>query len=104
MTWKLWIDDQIHDPDTPMRHIPPGYIGAESSYDALILIKIKGIPEYISFDHDLGGEDTTMKFLHKLVELYPNGPVPEYQIHSQNPVGAKNIVSFMYSWKKSLNV
>lgn len=104
MTWKLWIDDQIEDPNTPARHIPDGFIGAASSYDAMILVKVKGLPAYIDFDHDLGGEDTSMKFLNKLVEMYPNGPVPEFQVHSQNPIGTRNIISFMNSWKKSLSL
>ncbi|SRR5260221_11333171 len=102
MTWKLWLDDQLDDQNTPSRWIPVGYIGARNTYDAMILVKVKGLPEFINFDHDLGEDDTAMTFLNKLVELYPNGPVPEYQIHSQNPVGSKNIVAFMYSWKKSL--
>jgi len=104
MTWMLWLDDQLDDPHTPSRWIKPGYIGARNSYDAMILVKVKGMPSYIDFDHDLGGNDTAITFLNKLVELYPNGPVPEYQVHSQNPIGVKNIVAFMYSWKKSLNI
>ncbi len=104
MTWKLWLDDQLDDKDTPSRWIRPGYIGARSTYDAMILVKVKGLPEYIDFDHDLGHEDTAINFINQLIEIYPNGPVPEYQIHSENPVGAKNIISKMYSWKKSINV
>lgn len=57
---------------------------------------------FISFDHDLGeGENNNGLYLAKY--LYNNGyDIPEYQVHSENPQGAANIISYMESWKKSL--
>jgi hypothetical protein len=47
-----------------------------------------------------------MVFLHKLVDFVWNGEdaPPAYEVHSANPIGAKNIQSFMDSWKRSINL
>jgi hypothetical protein len=66
-----------------------------------------GDPTFCSFDHDLGGDDTTMKFLRWYAYQYQtdkNTTIPEYVVHSANPVGAKNIVAVMESWKRSLEL
>lgn len=54
---KLWLDDQINDPDCPARKPPAEFIGVCTALQACRLIK-KGKVEYISFDHDLGGDTT----------------------------------------------
>jgi hypothetical protein len=97
MGYKLFIDDER----TPATD---GWVIVRSSNEALTYIQNNGWPEFISFDHDLGGDDTTMVFLRKLVDQVWNGDnlPPDYMVHSANPVGSKNIVSFMESWKKSL--
>lgn len=97
MGYKLFIDDER----TPTTD---GWVIARSSNEALTYIQNNGWPEFISFDHDLGGDDTTMVFLRKLVDQVWNGDnlPPDYVVHSANPVGSKNIISFMESWKKSL--
>lgn len=97
MSYKLFIDDERSPPDET-------WVVTRSSYDALDYIETNGMPNFISFDHDLGGEDTTMVFLKKLVEYVWNGTdsPPDYKVHSANPVGSQNIISFMESWKKSL--
>lgn len=63
------------------------------------------MPSFISFDHDLGGDDTTMVFLRRLTDEEWDGvsPPPDYTIHSANPVGAQNIRSFMESWRRSVS-
>lgn len=76
---------------------------ARSSLDAVRLVKRNGLPTHISFDHDLGDDDTSIVFIKWMIETYPIGPIPSYNVHSANPVGASNIVSYMESWKKSLN-
>lgn len=55
-----------------------------------------GAPDFISFDHDLGGEETGMQCAQWLIErdLDQPGFLPAnftYDVHSQNPVGAANI-------------
>jgi hypothetical protein len=99
MTYKMFIDD--------LRTPPPGdWVVVRSSSEAIAYIQMNGMPAFISFDHDLGGDDTTMIFLKDLVDLVWNGEdsPPAYEVHSANPVGSKNIVSFMESWKRSMGL
>ncbi len=103
MTWKLWLDDQLDDVNTPERHTPDGFIGAKSTYEAMELVKEKGIPAFIDFDFDLGGTDTAQSFLYSLQHEFPEGPVPRYSVHSRNVYAKEIIGSFLNSWKKSLN-
>lgn len=102
MTWNLWIDDQLDDPETPIRHTPEGFFGACSSEMAKTLVLAKGLPTFMDLDHDLGEKDTVMDFLRWLTSNFPDGPVPAYLVHSQNPEGVKSIVSYLDSWKRSL--
>jgi len=92
---RLFIDDE---------RMPPSddYVVVRSSQDAIDHIKANGWPTFISFDHDLGGDDTTMVFLKRLMNEIWDGKTnpPDYQIHSANPIGKLNIQSFMESWKK----
>jgi hypothetical protein len=105
MMWKLWLDDQLDDPDAPARHTPAGYIGAKSSEKARELVIKHGVPGFMNLDHDLGENDRAMDFLHWLaLEFATEGPVPDFAIHSANPIGSANITSFMYSWKRSADL
>jgi hypothetical protein len=101
MSWKLWLDDQYDEPDMPFRHPPKGFVPARSSSEAMVLIEDKGLPSFISFDHDLGGDDDSSKFVTWMSNSYYSYPVPDYQIHSANPVGGANIRSKMETWRKS---
>lgn len=101
MVWKLFLDD-IRMP------IEPGYVIARSSIEGIELCKSKTLPKFISFDHDLGVDDDAMIFLKELFLLWEQegsdeSKIPNYQVHSANPVGAKNIISYMDSWKKAYN-
>lgn len=50
---KLWIDD--------LRPAPKGFDWAKTSQEAIDMIQANPPYEHISFDHDLGGEDTTRR-------------------------------------------
>jgi hypothetical protein len=101
---KLWIDDQLDDPNTPNRHTPEGFLGARSTDEAITLVEQHGLPEFMDLDHDLGGDDRVMIFLRWLSDRYPEGPVPKYRVHSENCVGRPAIESYMSSWVKSLSL
>lgn len=93
MSYKLFIDDERY-PTTP------DWMVARTSYDAIWMVENYGMPTEIAFDHDLGGEDTTMVFLkwleQKLMEEFVAFPANfKYSIHSQNPIGAKNVKLYM---------
>lgn len=68
-----------------------------TSEKAKAVVEAFGLPDEIWFDHDLGDDDTSMKFIfwlqEQLLDLkfrgFPKGFV--FSVHSQNPVGKKNI-------------
>jgi len=101
MSWRLWLDDQYDEPDMTFRHPPPGFIPARSSDEAMNLVSEKGIPTFISFDHDLGNDDNAILFVNWLIAIHYEATIPDYQVHSANPVGKANIISKMESWRKS---
>jgi hypothetical protein len=74
MYWKLWVDYQSDDPNTPWRHTPEGYIGAKSCDEAITL-----------------------------VENHPNNP-PSWSIHSKNVIERENVAAFMDSWSRLLEI
>ena len=100
--YKLYLDDQINDPNTPSRHPPEGFIGAASTLEAKTLVEMLGLPEFMDLDHDLGGDDTAEKFVKWLCFEYQATSVPEFSVHSANPIGKENLTAFLNSWKKSL--
>jgi hypothetical protein len=102
MTYKLFIDDERF-PATE------DWVIARTSEEAKNVVRQLGMPSFISFDHDLGGADTTMIFIHWLVEITLNAmeagdhvTFPAYDVHSQNPVGERNIRSLMDSFTNFL--
>jgi|SRR5579862_615659 len=72
------------------------------------VIQERGMPQFISFDHDL--DFYTADFSSKtgydcakwLIEecMRTSQPLPEFQVHSMNPVGKLNIQSVLNSYKK----
>lgn len=93
MTYKLFIDDE---------RFPIGddWVIARSSSDATQILNEKGIPNYISFDHDLGGIDTSIIFINNLIDFLIDNSfnLPDnfdFFVHSQNPIGAENIKNLM---------
>lgn len=80
---KLWIDD--------VRPAPEGWWWAKSSRQAKAFIVQHGLDQIdtISFDHDLGGDDTTMPVMNYIEELVftKSATAPIMTVHSQNPVG-----------------
>ena len=102
---RLFIDD-LREPPTPsVEDDFATFFVARSTNQAIEIINEFGWPEFMSLDHDLGGDDTAMVFLKRLVnEIWTDQPIPKYFVHSANPVGSDNIHSFMQSWKKSLSL
>lgn len=100
MSWRLFLDDCRFPPADGQ-----AYVLARSMEEAVRLVEEKGMPSFISFDHDLehehyGGEGWENKsgfaFAKWLVECDMNGThtFPEgfgFYVHSMNPVGAENI-------------
>lgn len=98
---KLFIDDKRDIPDA-------SWTLARDSQEAIDIIKIEGLPDVISFDHDLGGDDKATIVTKAITDMILDGKIemPEdfmFFIHSSNPVGAKNIEMDMKSLYKHLH-
>lgn len=76
---KLWIDD--------VRVPPENWAWAMTSIDAIAALDQLDIDE-VSFDHDLGGSDTTRVVVLWLCEHTDRWPKINH-VHSANPVGVE---------------
>lgn len=104
----LWLDD-LRD---PTEWIPSRYNGYEivwaKNYDEFVnWINENGLPDAVSFDHDLGEEGeyersgyTAAKFLVEYC-IDNDTPLPLYDCHSANPVGHDNIIGLLSNFEKS---
>jgi hypothetical protein len=102
MFWKLFLDDERY-PITNDWHI------ARNFDDAVWYVTNYGVPYYISFDHDLGhpGNRTGMDFAKWFVIHVTDNELDlpnnfDFYVHSQNPIGAENIRSYMTQWLHTL--
>lgn len=90
---KLYLDD--------VRKCPDGFFLCRTAEDAIQIIDY-GEVVYISFDHDLGGDVTGYDVAKHIEEEVAAGNIscPDWDIHSSNPVGRKNIQAAMISAKR----
>lgn len=91
---KLYLDD--------FRLVPNGFVLVKNYKAFTDFIQQNGLPDFISFDHDLGEEKSGYDCAKWLVEfcLDNNMSLPEFAVHSQNPVGKENIESLLGNFKK----
>lgn len=114
MSFNMFIDDMRlpHDDECVESgiNLNVDWVIIRDTRDAISTVKATGrMPDRLALDHDLGElpdgtVDTVPVFLKWLAnEFYfeVGGKIPEYTIHSANPVGAANMRSFMESWKKA---
>ncbi len=127
MSYSIFLDDERHPQDVTWVSLPlHNYIIVRNYDEFTRLINANGCPKFCSFDHDLAAEhynkyfdavedDTPLnytEFKEKtgfecakfLIEYCSKRglPFPEYEVHSMNIIGKKNIVSLIESYKKSL--
>lgn len=98
MTYKLFIDDERFP-------VTDDWVIVRTSEEASKYVAQHGMPTEISFDHDLGkdvlgDDDTSMHFIWWIINThYDHGlEIPAdftYYVHSQNPIGARNIKGLM---------
>ncbi len=106
--WVLFLDDER----LPVEAGWGGMVGlviARSSTEAQSEVEKRGLPAQISFDHDLGGEDTAFKFMWWLInghldEKWDLATVKAVQIHSANPEGAKKLISLWDNFCRVHNI
>jgi len=89
MGYNLYLDDIR----TPPRE---GWVIARDFEEAVAIVESRGLPDFISFDHDLGEGLTGYDFAKWLVELaMRTKSTISFFVHSANPVGAKNIQAYI---------
>ena len=99
---RLYLDD-IRTPKDK------SFVIARSYEEAVAFVKEHGVPNYISFDHDLGVDENNSElpsgydFAKWLVEMDMDGiyliPVVfEFNVHSANPVGKANIEAYLKNY------
>lgn len=125
MSYKLFLDDERWPQQVKWVPMPLGPWAVVRDYQAFVRhIERNGLPEFISFDHDLtfehyAGVSDALKShkidYSKLKErtgyacaqwlvnycLDKNAKLPDYQVHSMNPVGAENIRSLLEQFKRT---
>jgi hypothetical protein len=93
---KLWIDDLRDPPDESWTWVKD----SASAMGVVALAHSNGLPlEEISFDHDLGADDTAMPVARMVEEGAYRKELPpiRWHIHSANPVGRLNLRSTLES-------
>lgn len=94
-SYNLYLDDER----LPKTKTP--FFIARSYEDFVYTITTHGIPQYISFDHDLGlhsgsGYECVIWFTGWVLGMDNKLPYNfNYNVHSANPVGTKRIVQAM---------
>ena len=127
MSYNLFLDD-VRNPNSFLKDIRT-WVVVKDYVQFVNTIKEKGLPKFISFDHDLsfehyplseGREALSMpteipydKYKYKtgydcarwIIEYCENNKVslPDYQVHSMNPIGKQNIIATLENFKKHKN-
>ena len=94
---NLYLDD--------LRPTPEGFDKVYDFEEFIDLIIQNGLPDFISFDHDLGEGKSGFDCAKWLVGycLDSNLKLPEFLVHSQNPVGKENIDGLFSNFSKFIN-
>jgi len=108
---KLLFLDDIRTPHTVCDNFPEykpeDFIIVGTYIEFVNYIKKNGIPEYISFDHDLGPGKNGNDCAKWLVEYCIDNNLEmcfKYYVHSANPIGSKNILNKFEMFKKYLEL
>lgn len=104
----MFIDDERFPSETSEKD----FLVVRSSNEAIASIVLLGCPSFISFDHDLGGDDTAMIVVYWMIEQDLDAREKgqkffadnfDFTVHSQNPIGAKNIKETLNSYLRFRN-
>ena len=109
MTYAMFIDDERWPKDATWAEwygSRDNWVVARNWTETYDTIKNLGFPNFISFDHDLGDPDaepTGFEIAKMLVDYdmdeYMEIPADfQFSVHSQNPIGKKNIESYLNNY------
>ena len=85
MNLKLWIDD--------LRIPPSNWTWAKTSQEAIDILSRSTSIEIVSYDHDLGGDDTSRRVV--LWQCENNVWPRVAQVHSANIVGREYLIGMI---------
>lgn len=94
---KLFLDDER----VP---IDDDWIIFRDVDSAMSFIKTGNFPKEMSLDHDLGTEKTGYDFIKEFVDFMLDNNITEnveLYVHSQNPIGKKNIETYWKSYNQN---
>ena len=107
MKYKLLLDDnrslkEIYEITKNQIYLDKYWIIVRNYREFIYQIFIEGIPEIISFDHDLGIELTGYDCAKSLISFCHNYNIifPNYLVHSMNPIGKSNIIQLIDGYKR----
>ncbi len=122
-TYNLFLDDIRVPEDVTWIKLPKVEWHIVRNYEEFIhMILTKGIPTFVAYDHDLSDQHYTSnqneinynKFREKtgyecaqfLVNQCMNKAIkhPRFAVHSMNPVGRQNIVSYINSYNRTFTL
>ena len=117
MSYKLFLDDMRWPKDVKWIELPLGPWAIVRDYDGFVRhIQRYGLPSFVTFDHDLADEhylpevkedtyteETGYDCAKWLVEycIEKGLTFPEYAVHSMNPIGKQNIISYIENFKRT---
>lgn len=99
MGWNLFIDDERWPMDATWADWCRDnriYFVTRTIAETVEYIDNFGFPQFISFDHDLAGDERAIDIVKLIIEKDLDGiwEIPEgfkFAVHSKNPIGAENI-------------
>lgn len=115
MAWNLFIDDERNLEDVTWapwqvreKYRNEKWVICRSRRDVIHAIMTRGMPSFISFDHDLGeGEDNNGHAIARSIvdwdmndEKYTLPSDFDFYVHSQNPIGKANIEGLLSNYLK----
>ena len=127
MIYYLFLDDERYPKNVKWVNLPSYPWTIVRSYDDFVkVIEKQGIPNFISYDHDLSveayneanfqkflkfdysklkektGMDCAKFLVQKCIDL--NVSHPDYCVHSMNPIGAENIRRYIENYNNNLKL
>lgn len=98
MSYHLFLDDERTPEQVRWVDLPKNveWVIVRNFVDFCNTVQNRGIPEFISYDHDLGDEIVRRDgyaCAWIMIDACEDAKVkhPNFQVHSMNPVGAENI-------------
>lgn len=105
MSYLLFLDDLRVPTQVSWVRLPRGnWVIARNYRQFVERIETLGLPHFISFDHDLGmahnGHDCAKWLVNYCLDNEES--LPEFEVHSTNPVGAVNISQFLLAARRAM--